>query len=354
MGHYGYYGFAPYVSAAERKRNAQREVDKLRRQGMTIVPVAIQGRKIATTFWGKAWCDSLESYMDYANRLPRGRTYVRNGSVVHLAIKPGVIEALVSGSSVYQVRISISAAQRARWQSLCAECAGSIGSVVELLQGRFSDHVMGVITRRQTGLFPSPGEIHLNCSCPDSATMCKHVAAVLYGVGARLDTQPELLFMLRSVDHEELITHAADVSQLGVTTASEAELAESDLGSVFGIDIEQGSGDEAGILHEGPAAAPPSSALPTPGKQDKRRAKKTATASTPRIVASAKVAKATGRQTNTASAPSKGAARKGNPRKGGARVASVRRAGPGKCDKPIPGVPVLGGLTSNPASSSVP
>jgi uncharacterized Zn finger protein len=212
---------------------------KLAKKGKVIQPVQIEGRTIARTFWGKAWCDNLESYMDYANRLPRGRTYVRNGSVVHLDIRPGEIEATVSGSQLYQVRISIAAAAKAQWKKVCSECAGGIGSLVELLQGRFSNHVMGILTRKETGLFPTPAEIQLKCSCPDWATMCKHVAAVLYGVGARLDQRPDLLFTLRSVNHEELITRAATATDLaGKTATGEPELEDSELGTVFGIELD--------------------------------------------------------------------------------------------------------------------
>jgi len=233
------YGFKPYVSVAERRHKAQREMAKLAKKGKVIRPVQIEGRTIARTFWGKAWCENLESYMDYENRLPRGRTYVRNGSVVHLDIRPGEIEATVSGSALYQVKISIAAAAKARWKKLCHECAGGIGSLVELLQGRFSDQVMGILTRKETGLFPAPAEIKLKCSCPDWATMCKHVAAVLYGVGARLDHSPELLFTLRSVNHEELISQAATATDLaGKTPAAGPELAESELGAVFGIELD--------------------------------------------------------------------------------------------------------------------
>ena len=233
------YGFKPYVSVAERRHKAQREMAKLAKKGKVIRPVQIEGRTIARTFWGKAWCENLESYMDYENRLPRGRTYVRNGSVVHLDIRPGEIEATVSGSALYQVKISIAAAAKARWKKLCHECAGGIGSLVELLQGRFSDQVMGILTRKETGLFPAPAEIKLKCSCPDWATMCKHVAAVLYGVGARLDHSPELLFTLRSVNHEELISQAATATDLaGRTAAAGPELAESEIGAVFGIELD--------------------------------------------------------------------------------------------------------------------
>jgi uncharacterized Zn finger protein len=262
MSWYNDYGFRPYVSVAERRRNAQREMAKLVKKGKTIRPVQIEGRTIARTFWGKAWCDNLESYMDYENRLPRGRTYVRNGSVVHLDIRPGEIEAVVSGSELYQVKIGIAAAAKAKWKALCQECAGGIGSLVELLQGRFSDQVMGIITRRQTGLFPAPTEIKLKCSCPDWATMCKHVAAVLYGVGARLDQTPELLFTLRSVNHEELITQAATAADLaGKSSAAGPELAESEIGAVFGIEIDTPA----------PAAPPVSADTPTKPRRKTRK-----------------------------------------------------------------------------------
>jgi uncharacterized Zn finger protein len=266
-----YSGFRPYVSVAERRRKAERELAKLAKKGKVIKPVQIEGRAIARTFWGKAWCDNLESYMDYVNRLPRGRTYVRNGSVVHLDIRPGEIEATVSGSELYTVKIQISAAAAAKWRQLCAECAGGIGSLVELLQGRFSDHVMGILTRKDTGLFPAPKEIDMECSCPDWATMCKHVAAVLYGVGARLDEHPELLFTLRSVNHEDLITRAAKVSDLADKTAAGPELAESELGAVFGIELDT-QGAPTAPADATPAPPKPASRSRKPGAARQKRA----------------------------------------------------------------------------------
>ena len=270
----GYFGFRPYVSAAERRRKAEREAQKLRKKGTTTQPVMIEGRTIARTFWGKAWCDNLESYMDFENRLPRGRTYVRNGSVIHLDIQRGQVQALVSGSSIYRVKVGFKAAAAKRWNALCKECAGEIGSLVELLQGRFSNRVMGILTRKETGLFPAPAEIEMSCSCPDWATMCKHVAAVLYGVGARLDEKPELLFKLRSVNHEELITQAASVTELSAkATAGEPELAEGDLPSVFGIELEQaGSVKSAAPSQPATPIATPKSKMPAPPKA-KGRAK---------------------------------------------------------------------------------
>ncbi|MBI4509999.1 MAG: hypothetical protein HY698_10225, partial [Deltaproteobacteria bacterium] len=172
-----FYEWRPYVPVAERRRKAEREMAKLRKKGHPVSPVVLDGRAIARTFWGKAWCENLERYSDFSNRLPRGRTYVRNGSVVDLQVTPGDITALVSGTMIYKVAVKVVAVPKDRWASICSECAGSIDSLVELLAGRFSKGVMERICRQQTGLFPSPAEIEFSCSCPDWASMCKHVAA---------------------------------------------------------------------------------------------------------------------------------------------------------------------------------
>ena len=166
-----------YVSVAERRRKAERAAGKLTKKGAALSPVIIEGRKIASTFWGKAWCDNLECYRDYENRLERGRSYVRNGLVIDLQIAPHLVTAMVSGSSVYTVRITINEVPKAQWKSICADCAGGIDSLVELLQGRFSNAVMERICRQGTGLFPKPSEIKFSCGCLDHASMCKHVAA---------------------------------------------------------------------------------------------------------------------------------------------------------------------------------
>ena len=200
-----YFAGRPYVSVAEKRRNAKREVAKLKKRGQSIAPVRIEGRTIAKSFWGQAWCANLERYSDYKNRLPRGRSYVRNGSVVDLQIGKGDITAMVAGSELYKIKVSIAPVAKARWKSICRDCAGSIDSLVELLQGRLAKGVMVRVCREGDGLFPSPGEINLACSCPDWAEMCKHVSAVLYGIGARLDEKPQLLFVLRGVDENELI-----------------------------------------------------------------------------------------------------------------------------------------------------
>jgi uncharacterized Zn finger protein len=232
------FGWRPYVPAAERQARAAREMTKLaKKTGQAALPVLLDGRKIASTFWGKAWCDNLEAYSDFANRLPRGRTYVRNGSVVDLQIGRGTVTARVSGSSLYKIEIKIKPLAPPLWSSIQSECAGKIDSLVELLQGKLSSGVMQIVTRQERGLFPTPKEIDLDCSCPDWADLCKHVAASLYGVGARLDQNPGLLFLLRGVDPADLISKAsaADaVRQVGpAPSMSDAEVAD-----VFGIEVE--------------------------------------------------------------------------------------------------------------------
>lgn len=223
-----------YVPVHVRKQRALKEVDKLRKKGKKIEPIVINGKKIAIEFWGKKWCDHFESFADYDNRLPRGRTYVRNGSVCHLGIEQGAVEAIVSGSSLYTVSIQIRTLAKDKWKNVKKKCSGFVGSILELLQGKVSKHVMEVVSNSKEGLFPQPSEITYECSCPDWAGMCKHVAAVLYGIGSRLDKMPELLFHLRGVDPQELVS-----SQLNLDSESKANVLESDnLAELFGIHMD--------------------------------------------------------------------------------------------------------------------
>ena len=238
-----YFGWKPYVPVAQRRQQAAACVKKLAKKGLAVEPVIVEGRTIARTFWGKSWCENLERYSDYESRLPRGRSYVRNGSVVDLKIAKGEIAAMVSGSEVYTVKIAIEAASPSLWKALCGDCAGSIDSLVELLQGRFSKGVMERVCFPGKGLFPTPKEIKLSCSCPDWADMCKHVAAVLYGVGARLDASPELLFLLRGVDHAELVAKAGEgLPAAKRPISSKRVMAGGDLGVLFGVEMAETSG----------------------------------------------------------------------------------------------------------------
>src|SRR5438093_688955 len=233
-----YYDWKPYVPVARRRQQAAQKIAKFKKQGHPIEPVVIEGRTIARSFWGKAWCDNLERYSDYANRLPRGRTYVRNGSVVDLQIVKGEVVAFVSGSELYKIKIGIAPVAARRWKSICRDCSGTIDSLVELLQGRLAKGVMDRVCREGDGLFPTPAEIELSCSCPDWADMCKHVAAALYGVGARLDQQPQLLFVLRGVDENELIAGAGTDLLLSKATPQAAKVLDhSDVAALFGLEM---------------------------------------------------------------------------------------------------------------------
>lgn len=233
-----FYRWKPYVSAVERRRKAELEIAKSRKKGAQMEPVVIRGRAIAATFWGKAWCDNIEHYSDFSNRLPRGRTYVRNRSVLDLRITPGNVAARVMGSDLYTVEVRVAAVPRTRWNAVCKECAGAIDSLVELLQGRFSKSVMERVCQPGTGLFPSPKEITFTCTCPDWASMCKHVAAVLYGIGARLDEKPELLFALRKVNEKDLIAEAGkDLPLAGKGRKTGKVLESADLANIFGIEM---------------------------------------------------------------------------------------------------------------------
>jgi len=268
-----WYSWRPYVPVAVRRARALKKMKKLRKKGLDIQPVEIEGRKIARTFWGRAWCDHLESFSDYENRLPRGRTYVRNGSVCHLDIAKGEVNAMVSGSELYKVKVAVKTLARKKWNDVKDRCAGQIGSLLELLQGRLSKNVMTVVTDRKKGLFPLPNQINLKCNCPDWAVMCKHVAAVLYGVAARLDEKPELLFLLRGVDHKELISTEAGVVAAAAAGKKGARrrIADDAVADIFGIEMSEKTP---------PAKARPSrrreKATPRSGKTSKVAAKRRA------------------------------------------------------------------------------
>jgi uncharacterized Zn finger protein len=268
-----YFRWKPYIPAAARRQRADRTVAKMKKEGRMLSPVAASRGAIAKSFWGKAWCRNLERYSDYSNRLPRGRTYLRNGSVLDLKIGPGEVTAQVMGSSLYRITVSVREVAGAHWQAIARDCARSIDTLVELLQGQLSTSVMERITRPGTGLFPSPKEITFSCSCPDSAAMCKHVAATLYGIGARLDSEPELLFGLRKVDAKELIARAGEGGTLsGKRPGAGRILDSSKLADVFGIDF----GGVDAQPSQKPTAKKAKSVAPRKAKSAKRVGKRSA------------------------------------------------------------------------------
>ena len=241
MGFYG--GFQPYVPVAEKRKNAEKAVEKLKKKNSDISPVVITGRNLVKNWWGKSWNKNLESYADYSNRISRGRSYVRNGAVLDLKIAEGNIIALVqgSGSKPYKVEISIKPLLKNAWEDIINQCSGTIQSIEELVEGKFPKALEDLFTAKGKGLFPSPQEITLNCSCPDWAIMCKHVSAVLYGVGARLDDNPELFFVLRKVNINDLISEAINKKTQGLLEKSKVKgrrvIEETDISDMFGIDL---------------------------------------------------------------------------------------------------------------------
>ncbi len=254
------YWYPRYVPVGVRRARALVKMRELREQGMKVQPVELRGRTIAGSFWGRRWCEHLESFSDYANRLPLGRTYLRNGSVCHLAIGAGRVEAMVAGQEIYRVVVRVRRLDRPAWEAIRTACAGRIGSVIELLQGRLPDRVMEVFTHRDTGLFPRPDDIELTCDCPDGAAACRHAAAVIYGVGSRLDDSPELLFHLRGVDEAELIAADTPPPRGGATVDDPAD---GRVGGGFEIDPTAADGTPvppSRQLGTGTAAAPQRSA----------------------------------------------------------------------------------------------
>ena len=237
------YGYPRYVSVAEKKEKAIKSYKKLKKKKPDIKPIIIKGRKLARTWWGEAWNDNLESYSDYSNRLPRGRSYVRHRAILDLKILPKKISAIVHGnrSKPYQIDISIKALKKRKWEKISNACEGKIESLEKLVEGKFPEELANIFTAQKEGLFPTPEEISFECSCPDYASMCKHIAAALYGVGSRLDENPSLFFTLRDVNIDELISKAVSQKSEKLLKKSDKKssrvIDEDDISSMFDIDL---------------------------------------------------------------------------------------------------------------------
>jgi uncharacterized Zn finger protein len=303
MSRYSYYGFAPYVSVAQKKLNAEKLAKKLEKNGRKLEPVVAEVGKRVASFWGKSWNQNLERYRDYENRLPRGRSYLRHGAVIDLKVTSGAIEALVSGSSLYQVSIKIKPLKQTRWQELKKECSGKITSLIGLLQGKLPATVMAAVTKQDSGLFPEPKDISFHCTCPDSAGICKHCAAAVYGVGVRLDDQPELLFLLRGVDHAELISGAGD-AVIAQAKEGQDDILLDDIGGIFGIELDGTAGP----------ATPRKPTPPNKGRIAKKAAAKPIAAKAAKTAAKKVAAKKAAKKiVRKAAAPPAPSARKATP-----------------------------------------
>ncbi len=317
-----YYGFPQYVPVAQKRAKAQKKLRELKRKNTNIQPVVIEGKSIASTWWGKSWNQNLERYADYSNRIGRGRSYVRHGAVLDLQIKPGKISALVQGSQAkpYEVAISIKALGKSAWQRVRKAAGGQLDSLAELLEGKFPQPLQDLFFAADEGLFPIPREIGFDCSCPDWASMCKHVAATLYGVGARLDQDPSLFFKLRRIKVDDLITQAVQGTSRALLqkagTKSSRVMDDADLPDVFGIKLD----DEIDIEQD------------TPQRRGKRtagvKAEKRSGARKKRVPAKSTKRK-TAQRASSAKSAAPGTASKKNPARS-AKTPTARRRAPAK------------------------
>jgi uncharacterized Zn finger protein len=289
------------VSVAEKKERAARKLEELSKKNPFLKPVIIEGRKIAHTWWGKAWNLNLERYADYSNRIGRGRSYLCHGAVLDLQIDSGEVRALVQGSDSrpYSVVIGIKTLNQKTWQTILSQCQGMLESLQDLMNGDFPKAIGEIFTHQDTGLFPSPKEISFSCSCPDIAGMCKHVAASLYGIGARLDESPELFFKMRKVAMDELIRQAVtDRKEKLLAKASRRSsrvLDEVDLSATFGIDLHQDAPAIASAPSVAPASPKPSArkkAAPEPASEAKPEKKSPKTAKAAKTLRKAAAEKA--------------------------------------------------------------
>lgn len=237
----GYGRYPKYESASEKREKANASLAKLKKKNSDIEPVIIEGRTLAKSWWGKAWNLNLESYADYENRISRGKSYVRGNMVLDLKITKGKVLAKVQGSrkKPYDVEILIDALSSDKWKQITTLCNNSIDSLEELIEGKFPKEFDVLFKEKKYGLFPSPKEIHFDCSCPDWASMCKHVAAVLYGIGARFDINPMIFFELRDIDSKELVRKSVeqkvDSMLKNAGKKSKREIPEKDIADIFGL-----------------------------------------------------------------------------------------------------------------------
>ena len=227
-------------TAQEIRSRAEKTANTAKKKGQELHPVSVSGRSITQTWWGNAWCRNLERYADYASRIGRGRSYVRSGAVVDLQIQKGIISASVQGSrrTPYQVRIEISPLEETRRTYILSRCARKIENLESLLAGDFPKELQALFTGKD-GLFPASREIRFQCSCPDWASMCKHVAAALYGVGVRLDETPLLFFELRGIEVQQFIdvavTNRVEAMLQNAKKGSSRILPDQELSQLFGI-----------------------------------------------------------------------------------------------------------------------
>ncbi len=291
-----YWGYPKYVSVGQKMAKAEKKLKQLRKKMPDIRPVILTGNSLAKTWWAKSWNDNLERYADYDNRIGRGRSYLRHGAVLDLKITPGKVTSLVMGSAAnpYEITITIQPVAASHWQSIKKQCQGHLKSLQDLLAGKFPKTLAEIFFTEDQGLFPTPKAIRFHCSCPDSASMCKHVAATMYGIGARFDEDPSLFFTLRGVDTGDLIADALQGSTDELLSKTRKKttkvIDDADLADLFGIDMDlkpDFSGKEPKVLKEKSTARKTVQPAHTPAAKHKKitEVPQTATARVAAIIA---------------------------------------------------------------------
>lgn len=231
------------MNAEELQKKARESVLSAKNKGKTMHPIVIEGKGIAKSWWGQAWCKNIEQYADYASRIERGKRYVRSGAVVDLVIKSGKVFARVQGTrkTPYKVEIKISPLKEENCDQIIERCGSQIETLQELVNGNFPTELQDIFTGEH-GLFPTPREISFNCSCPDWALMCKHVSAALYGIGVKLDENPFLFFELRGIDANRFIDvaiqdHVETMLDHADLEPTERAMDDSCIESLFGLKL---------------------------------------------------------------------------------------------------------------------
>lgn len=219
----------PRLKAADLERLAQQHREQLAAAGVELHPVVSRSRKLATSFWGSAWMRRLSVCEAGGLCLAPGRTLLRHGCVLDVRVTPGRAEALVSADELYEVELRLSPPEEEQVEHLATLCAGKIDTLLSLLEGRVDEALLQQLCDPENGLLPDARDWHISCSCPDWAEPCPHAAAVMYALGVLLDSQPELLFTLRSIDPAVLIRRPQQA-----TACFDA----ASLSATFGIDLD--------------------------------------------------------------------------------------------------------------------
>ncbi len=178
-----------------------------RRRPANGIKAQTQRGQFGKTWWASRWIAALERLVDSA-RLARGKSYARGGQVLNLDIQPGRVEARVQGSrpSPYKVRIEIQPLSEGDWERVADAMAEQALFAAKLLAGEMPPNIEEAFAAAKVSLFPaSRKDLTTDCSCPDWANPCKHIAAVYYLLGEQFDADPFLLFRLRGKGKDELM-----------------------------------------------------------------------------------------------------------------------------------------------------